>query len=64
LKEAVVRFAGLFLLLAGWCIIIAALVLFPPALSRHMFVVAGLGVQVFGLILAFRAEHGWKSKLQ
>jgi hypothetical protein len=49
------KLAGMLLLLAGWGIVVSAVVLFPRPLARALFVVAGLGVQQLGLILAFRS---------
>ena len=49
------RFAGMLLLLAGWGIVISAVVLFPQSMTRSLFVVAGMGVQGLGLFLAFRS---------
>ena len=43
------------LLLAGWGIVVSAVVLFPRPLARDLFVLSGLGVQQLGLILAFRS---------
>jgi hypothetical protein len=49
------KLAGMFLLLAGWGIVVSALVLFPRPGARGIFVLAGLGVEVLGLTLAFRS---------
>ena len=48
------KLAGMLLLLAGWGIVVSAVVLFPRPMARALFVLAGLGVQGLGLILAFR----------
>ena len=50
------KLAGFLLLLAGWGIILAAVVLLASALPRTGFVLAGLGVEVLGLILVARAH--------
>jgi uncharacterized membrane protein len=42
------------LLLAGWVIVVSALALFARAGPRDLFVLAGLGVELLGLMLAFR----------
>jgi hypothetical protein len=42
------------LLLAGWAIVLAAVAMFARPGPRSLFVLAGLGVQLLGLILAFR----------
>ena len=49
------KLAGMLLLLAGWGIVVSAVVLFPRPTTRALFVLAGLGVQGLGLILAFRS---------
>jgi hypothetical protein len=49
------KLAGMLLLLAGWGIVVSAVVLFPRPMARALFVLAGLGVQQLGLILAFRS---------
>jgi hypothetical protein len=49
------KLAGMLLLLAGWGIVVSAVVLFPGPMTRALFVLAGLGVQGLGLILAFRS---------
>lgn len=48
------KLAGMLLLLAGWVIVVSALALFARPESRDLFVLAGLGVEFLGLILAFR----------
>lgn len=45
------------LLSGGWAIVVAALMLLPPSVSRPMFVLAGIGVEILGLILAIRAHR-------
>ncbi len=49
--------AGFLLLVAGWAIVVAALLLLPPSLSRVAFVLAGVSVQVLGLFLAVRSHR-------
>jgi hypothetical protein len=49
------KLAGMLLLLAGWGIVVSAVVLFPRPGARALFVLAGLGVQTLGLVLAFRS---------
>lgn len=51
------KLAGFLLLVAGWAIVVAALLLLPPAASRVMFVLAGVAVQVLGLVLAVRSHR-------
>ncbi len=51
------KLAGFLLLVAGWAIVVAALLLLPSAASRVMFVLAGGAVQVLGLVLAVRSHR-------
>ena len=46
------RIAGFFLLVAGWVIVITALFLLRSQTAMAAFVVAGIAVQVLGLIFA------------
>ncbi len=48
------KLAGFLLLLAGWAIVVAAVVLLASALPRTGFVLAGIGVEVLGLVLVVR----------
>jgi hypothetical protein len=48
------KLAGMLLLLAGWTIVVSAVVLFSRGGMRDLFVLAGVGVELLGLILAFR----------
>lgn len=50
------KFAGLLLLLAGWGIVIVAIVILPSQVSRGVFVVAGLLVEMLGLVLFARSH--------
>jgi hypothetical protein len=50
------KLAGFLLLLAGWAIVLAAVVLLAPALPRTGFVLAGIGVEVLGFILVVRSH--------
>jgi hypothetical protein len=43
-------------LLAGWLIVIAAVALLAVAPQRAGFVLAGIGVEALGLILAVRSH--------
>jgi hypothetical protein len=49
--------AGFLLLLAGWGIVVAALVLLPSTGPRGWFVLAGIAVQTLGLILVVRSHR-------
>jgi uncharacterized membrane protein len=48
---------GLLLLCAGFAIVLSAFVLLSTGASRGAFVLAGIAVQILGLILAFRAHY-------
>jgi uncharacterized membrane protein len=55
------KIAGFLLLLTGWLLVLAAVVLLRTAGPRAAFVLAGLGVEVLALVLVFRAHlspHG------
>ncbi|MGA7796743.1 MAG: hypothetical protein WCA19_27250 [Candidatus Acidiferrales bacterium] len=47
---------GFLLLLAGWFLVLAAIVLFAAPPLRAAFVLAGVAVEALGLILAFRSH--------
>lgn len=49
--------AGFLLLVAGWVIVIAALVLLRSPGPKVGFVFAGIAVQVLGLVLAIRSHR-------
>jgi len=50
------KVAGLLLLVAGWAIVVAAVVLLPSGGARIGFALAGVGVELFGLALAVRSH--------
>jgi hypothetical protein len=50
------KLAGLFLLPAGWAIVLTAIVLLPPVPARSGFVLAGVAVEAVGLVLVTRAH--------
>jgi len=50
------KFLGFLLLLAGWFLVLAAIVLLASPSSRASFVLAGIGVEVLGLILVIRSH--------
>ncbi len=47
---------SLLLLLAGWVLVLASIVLLSSLPSRAGFAFAGIGVEGLGLILAFRSH--------
>ncbi len=50
------KLLGFFLLLAGWMLVISALVMLRQATPRTIFVLAGVGVEIVGLVLAARSH--------
>ena len=50
------RLAGFFLLLAGWAIVLTAIVLLARVPTRTGFVLAGMGVEVLGLVIVVRSH--------
>lgn len=50
------KIAGVFLMPAGFFLVVAALVLFPDASRRGVFVVCGLLVEAIGLGVALRGH--------
>jgi hypothetical protein len=50
------KVAGFLMLLAGWFLVIAAIVLFVSPPLRIAFVLAGIAVEALGLILAIRSH--------
>ena len=50
------KVAGFLMLPAGWFLVLAAIVLFASPSLRATFVLAGIAVEVLGLIFAFRSH--------
>jgi len=50
------RLIGFLLLITGWLLVLAAVVLLGAAPSRAAFVLAGTAVEVLGLALVFRSH--------
>jgi hypothetical protein len=50
------KLAGLFLLPAGWAIVLTAIVLLPPVTVRSGFVLAGVAIEAVGFALVTRAH--------
>lgn len=61
-EEFCVKLASIFLLLTGWVIVLAALILLAPALPRTSFVLAGLGVEALGLTLLVRSHLSMRTE--
>ena len=50
------KFAAVMLLLGGWIILLAAVVLLPSPAPRAAFALAGIAVEILGLAILFRAH--------
>jgi len=50
------KFVGFMLLVAGWFLVLAAIVLLGSPGARGAFVFAGAGVEALGLSLVFRSH--------
>jgi purine-cytosine permease-like protein len=50
------KIAGFLLLLSGWILILAAVMLLDNPLVRAAFVLAGIGVEALGLVLVVRSH--------
>ncbi len=50
------KIAGLLLLLSGWALVVAALALLGSAPVMTGFVIAGIGVEIVGMILVARSH--------
>ena len=50
------KLAGLLLMLTGWLLVLAAVILLPTLAARTAFTLAGTGVEVLGFILVARAH--------
>lgn len=50
------KLLGFLLLLAGWLLVLAAIVLLPSQAARVAFVFAGIAVEVLGFALVIRAH--------
>jgi hypothetical protein len=51
------KLTGFLLQLAGWGLVLTALAILPVAATRTGFVLAGVGVEILGLILFARAHR-------
>jgi low temperature requirement protein LtrA len=48
------KLIGCLLLLSGWLLVLAALVMLPGFAQRSAFIGAGLGVEILGMVLLTR----------
>jgi hypothetical protein len=51
------KLTGFLLQLAGWSLVLTALAILPAAATRTGFVLAGVGVEILGLVLFARAHR-------
>jgi hypothetical protein len=50
------KLTGLLMMPAGWFIVLAALVLLRTSLAQNLFIGAGIGVEILGLVLFTRSH--------
>jgi uncharacterized membrane protein YccC len=50
------KILGFLLLLSGWAIVLTAVALLTQPPARAAFVLAGIGVEIVGLVLVIRAH--------
>lgn len=50
------KIAGFLLMLAGWGIVVTAALLLRKPVPKTVFVLAGMAIEVLGLVLAARAH--------
>jgi hypothetical protein len=50
------KFVGFLLLVTGWLLVLAAIVLLAASPSRAGFVLAGMGVEALGLLFVIRSH--------
>jgi hypothetical protein len=55
-ERSSMKLAGFLLLLAGWVIVVAAVILLTPVNARTIFVLAGVAVEIIGLTLVTRSN--------
>ncbi len=50
------KFVGFLLLISGWFLVLASIVLLGSSSARGAFVFTGVAVEALGLVLAFRSH--------
>jgi cytochrome c biogenesis protein CcdA len=55
------KVAGFLLMFAGWVLVLAALAMLRSLESRTVFVLAGMAVELLGIVLAARAHLSVRS---
>ena len=58
------KLIGCMLLLSGWLIVLAALVMLPDFAQRAAFIAAGIGVEILGLVLLMRSYTAMQRRTQ
>jgi hypothetical protein len=56
LQGSSMKLIGFLLLLTGWFLVLTALEMLRAATPRALFILAGLAIEVLGLVLVFRAH--------
>jgi hypothetical protein len=56
------KLLGAFLLIAGGILVMCAVRMLPAGAARNAFVLAGMGVEALGLVLAVRAHIPVRSR--
>ena len=56
------KFVGFLLLLAGWGLVLAAIMMLAGSAPRAAFVFSGIGVEILGLALVIRAHRAPKGE--
>jgi len=50
------KLVGFLLLLSGWLLVLSAVILLGSAVPRTAFMLAGVGVEILGLVLVTRSH--------
>jgi hypothetical protein len=50
------KLTGLLMMPAGWFLVLAALVLLHTFVAQNLFIIAGIGVEILGLVMFTRAH--------
>jgi uncharacterized membrane protein YccC len=58
------KLLGFVLLLSGWAIVLTAVALLAQDVPRAAFVLAGIGVEIVGLVLVIRAHPAFRGEHQ
>jgi hypothetical protein len=56
------KITGLLMMPAGWFLVLAALVLLRAFVVQDLFITAGIGVEILGLVLFTRAHGAAKGR--